>query len=145
MAALAWTQKQREIFELLSKEMSFSQVIEQGYAKATVSKVKKAIENGEKPPEPKAPAILTEGKVPMVSLKSPVAGLIQAEIIPDKYKIEMHDLRSCIDQYDDLQTTIGWESDYSSTLRESMIFFATVLTSWAANKKEKEVVEDGNR
>jgi len=66
--AAAWTQKQREIYDLLTKGMSFSQVVEQGYAKATVSKVKKAIDNGEIPPEPKAavptiPKVVTAGTI----------------------------------------------------------------------------------
>ena len=67
--ALAWTEKQREILALFSKGMSFSQVVEQGFAKATVSKVKEAMEKGEKPPEPKAAApavskVTTVGTIP---------------------------------------------------------------------------------
>jgi hypothetical protein len=59
--ALSWNQKQREIYKLFEEGMSFSQIVEQNYAKVTVSAVKKAREAGEKPTDQKAVEVQKEG------------------------------------------------------------------------------------
>ena len=128
--AISWTQKQRDIYALLEKGMPFSQVVEQGFAKATVSAVNKAFKAGEKPPEPKAPPVQTTGNTPLATIKTPATGITTFTVGQEQIPIFPEDLRQCFDEFRDMQHTLGWESDFSSTIREGVKLLRTVVGSF---------------
>ena len=126
---MTWNQKQREIFELLKSGMSFSQIVEQGHAKSTVSAVKHAFESGEKPPE-KAPQVQTAGSSPVATIKTPTAGITIFNVGQEQIPIYPDDMLQCFDHYRDMQRELGWESDFSSTLREGIKLLRTIVGSF---------------
>ena len=131
--AISWNQKQREIFDLLSQGKKFSEIVEQGYARSTVSSIMHAFEKGEKPPEPESKPGPT---APMAAVKLPSAGVTQFEIGQAKIPIYPEDMLQCYDQYRDMQVELGWESDFSSTLREGMKLLRTVVVNFTPQEKE---------
>jgi len=46
---MTWTDKQREIVDLLQQGKTFTEIVDMGYVKSTVHKVKKALEDGQVP------------------------------------------------------------------------------------------------
>jgi hypothetical protein len=126
---ITWNEKQRAIYELLVKGMSFSQIIEQGYAKSTVSSVQHAFKDGQKPPE-KAAQVQTTGSAPLAGIKTPTAGVTMFTIGQENIPLYPEDMLQCFDQFRDMQTELHWESDFSSTLREAIKLLRTVVGSF---------------
>ena len=130
--ALAWTDKQRAIYDLLKQGMSFSQVIEQGYAKATVSAVLQAFKKGEAPPEIVAPArvVKTGGSTSLAAIKVPATGVTQFQVGQQIIALYPEDLLICYDHFRDMQAQLGWQSDFSSTFREGVKVLRSILDNF---------------
>jgi hypothetical protein len=140
---ITWNPKQREIFALLKQGMKFSQIVEQGYAKSTVSSVMKAEKEGSTPPELKAPASQTAGEVRMAVVKVPSTGITEFTFGVEKVPMDTEDLRQCFDEFRDMQVQVGWESDFSSTLREGMKLLRTVVSNFAPKREEVGINDNG--
>jgi hypothetical protein len=121
--AMMWTQKQREIYELFVKGMSFSQVVEQGYVKSLVSKVQQAFKSGEKPGEPKpvpspsSPKVTTSGTIPAGGFvtpgnRPPVIFDLGQQTIP----LSWQSLYESYRYYDDLVAEEELEDGFGETL-----------------------------
>ncbi len=135
--AITWNQKQREIYALAAQGMSFSQIVEQGYPKSTVSAILGAFKKGDKPPE-KAPPTQTAGSAPVAAVKTPSAGVTVFTVGQEQIPLYPEDLLQCFDHYRDMQKEYRWESDFSSTLREGMKLLRTVVGNFTP-----EEVQDG--
>jgi len=144
---ISWNPNQREIFDLFKQGKTFDQVCEAGYANSTVSRVLKEFKAGKEPPPveqtPAVPgphATRKDGSTPSATVKSPMQGITQFEIGQEKIQLYPEDMLICFDQYRDMQSEMGWQSDFSSTIREGMKLLRVVV----GNFTPEEVQNNGN-
>lgn len=126
--ARTWNQKQREIFALFQEGKTFDQVAQAGYPKSTAARVLKEFRAGNAPPDEKAEKIIKVGGTsPVTTIKAPAAGITQFEIGQERVPIYPEDMMQCFDNYRDMKQQIGWQSDFSSTLREGMRMLRAIV------------------
>ena len=145
--AISWNQNQRDIFALFKEGKTFDQVVDAGYSNSTVARVLKQIKAGQEPPPveatPEVPGprpTKQSGTASTATIKSPMAGITQFEIGQEKIQLYPEDMLICFDHYRDMQTEMGWQSDFSSTIREGMKLLRTVV----GNFIPEEVSDNGN-
>jgi hypothetical protein len=145
--ALLWNSNQREILSLFQQGKTFEQVIAAGYSNSTVARVLKEFKAGHIPPEevaqtetPPSSKVKQGGATATATVAVPVKGIAQFEIGQEKIPIFPEDMMQCFDHYRDMRQQLGWQSDFSSTLRESMKLLRAVVISFTP-----EEVQDDTR
>jgi hypothetical protein len=147
--AITWNQSQREIYDLFQQGKTFDQVVKAGYSNSTVSRVQKEFKAKHAPPaveadppfNPSTGPHKTGGTTNLIAAKTPVAGLIQLRMGATVIDFLEEDSYQCVQYFRDLQQQLGWQSDFSSTMREAMKLLRAVITTFTP----EEVQDDSDR
>lgn len=145
--AISWNPTQREIFGLFEQGKTFKEVIEAGYSHSTVGRVLKEFKAKHTPPPVEADQPGTSaspskigGATNLITARTPVAGLIQLRMGATVIDFLEEDSYQCVQYFRDMQQQLGWQSDFSSTMRESMKLLRAILVNFTP-----EEVQDGDR
>ncbi len=135
--ALTWNEKQREMFALFDEGKSFDEVVSLGYAHSTASRVLKAFRAGERPEDGKVPSTKSSGTSPMATVKAAAAGIQVFRIGQQEIPIYPEDMLQCYDHFRDMKDLVGWESDFSSTIREGIKLLRTVIVNFTPQQTQE--------
>ena len=147
--ALSWNANQREIFALFQQGKTFDQCVDAGYSNSTVARVLKEFKAkhappdeavpGQDPPPASGPKQTKQGGTSATATVSvPVKGIAQFEIGQEKIPIYPEDMMQCFDNYRDMQQQLGWQSDFSSTIREGMKLLRAVVITFTPEEVQDD-------
>ncbi|MFH1031113.1 MAG: hypothetical protein V1767_00880 [Chloroflexota bacterium] len=140
---MVWNERQRKIAELILRHRreddSYDSLLViaevPGVNKSVVSRIARELRklNWVLPPLPGKGEIKTvknAGSTGLSSVEEPKSGVISLEISGKKYGFSADDFLKCVNDYLDMQQVIGWNSDFSSTLREGMRLYRAVVLNF---------------
>lgn len=140
MSNLTWNATQRKIYAHFKEGLTFTEIVKKKLPKSTTSQVMHAMEEGDAPPEPEPGSGSDSGfNVSIAGVSTQSRNVLTFRVGQQVVPIFPEDLLICHDHFRDLQSIIGWESDFSSTVREGMKMLRTILVQF-----KPQEVNDGN-